>query len=278
MANGFSERIDCLRPEATRIAKPEIIISALHFQWETVEEAFDRCLSDFGLDGIEFSYPHPRFGPQQLDEARELSEETGLRINGHFWGNLARGDANDATACLHRWLHTAVKAGFDQIICHGGSCRQHWTGVETVCEGIREVMKEFQQHGITLALENHYPFTYNRRWELFSSPQEFTHLAATVQSDALGFCIDYGHSRMNDCTDALLEAIGPRLVNAHIADNMGVHDDHLPFGEGCIQWEDVLTKTFEVGFRGPFTLEFPLEKRREPVAECVRAIQDLYGG
>lgn len=265
-----------MRREAKDINRPEIILSALHFDWETVEEACDRCLNNFGFDGIEFSYPHPRFGPRQLDEARTLSEKSGLRLNGHFWGNLASEDRADAATSLRRWLRTAVLAGFEQVIVHGGSCREHDQGIERVCEVIQQVIGEFEESGVILAVENHYPFAYNRRWELFSTPDEFTYLAGEVDSKALSFGIDYGHSRMNDCTGALLDAMAPRLVNVHISDNMGTDDDHLPFGEGVIEWNSVLRKTRQVGFEGPFTIEFPVEEKEECLGNCIETIQRFY--
>ncbi|MFO7945614.1 MAG: sugar phosphate isomerase/epimerase family protein [Armatimonadota bacterium] len=257
--------------------RPEIFISALHFEWETVEEAFDRCLNDFDAHGIEFSYPHPRFGPQQLEQARELSEDTGVQTNGHFWGNLAAAETDEAAAMLRQWLEIARRAGFRQIIAHGGARRQHEAGIKIVTRGIQQAIDEFEEHGVILALENHYPFTYERRWELFSTPEEFTHLRDAVENPALGFCLDYGHSQMNNSTPDLLGAMGQRLVNTHIADNMGVHDDHLPFGEGVIPWETMLRGTEDIGFRGPFTFEFPLDESPECTGACRRMVQDIFG-
>jgi sugar phosphate isomerase/epimerase len=81
---------------------------------------------------------------------------------------------------------------------------------------------------------------------------------------------------MTGNTLGLLQRVGHRLVYTHLADNLGGHDDHLMFGEGAVPWREVLTATRDTGYRGPFTVEFPVRESMEGLEQCRRMLRDLY--
>jgi len=69
----------------------------------------------------------------------------------------------------------------------------------------------------------------------------------------------------------------PYLAYAHVADNMGEHDDHLAFGEGTVGWEAVIGATLATGFRGPYVIEFPEGPEPGRFAAFVEFVRGLRG-
>jgi len=48
---------------------------------------------------------------------------------------------------------------------------------------------------------------------------------------------------------------GGRLITTHLQDNHGARDEHLPPGDGAIDWEDVAAALREIGYPGCLMLE-----------------------
>ncbi len=257
-----------------------VIISCLHYEWETVAEAFDRCANEFGLDGIEFSlHPdsgHPHLPEDEYDLARELAEESGLRLSAHVWDNPAQLGAADAAERLLGWLDVAREVGFRHVIVHGGSHNDQWRGIEITREALASIAPEYEAAGVILCLENHYAYDYREQHELFSTSEEFRAALDAIDSPAVAFCLDYGHSHMTGNTLDLLERVGHRLAYTHLADNMGEHDDHLAFGRGTVPWREVLAATRAAGFRGPFTVEFPVRGDHQALRQCLNLLEEVY--
>jgi sugar phosphate isomerase/epimerase len=260
---------------------PQVTISALHYEWETPEEAFDRCLNEFGLDGIEFSVVEgagrPHLLEAEYDRVAELAAKWPVLLSGHVWGDLPPLGLQGAIDQLGTWLALARHLRFRYLVVHGGTHDDRDTGLDLVCGALSEVADEYEGAGVALCLENHYAWEYRDCHELFGSAAEFVELFERVESPGLGFCLDYGHSHMTGNTHELLKRVGRRLVYAHLADNMGEHDDHVAFGEGTVPWPEVLSATRDVGFAGPFTVEFPVRGGNlRPLRSCLDLVHQVY--
>ncbi|KLK89412.1 hypothetical protein SZ63_02035 [Methanoculleus sediminis] len=73
-------------------------------------------------------------------------------------------------------------------------------------------------------------------WEIcfFRSPEFLDRLAARD----LGFALDVGHAHANGNLEAFLEREG--AIHVHLHDNHGSRDDHLPCGNGSIDFRRVM--------------------------------------
>lgn len=70
---------------------------------------------------------------------------------------------------------------------------------------------------------------------LFTLPEYLELFKEFPQAMAL---IDTGHAHVNGWNLAeVVEALGSRLLACHVHDNDGNGDDHLPVGQGNIDWE-----------------------------------------
>ncbi len=260
---------------------PPITISALHYEWQTPEQAFDRCLNEFGLDGIEFSVHEgagrPHLLQTEYDHVAELAAGWPLLLSGHVWGDLAQLGLVGAAEQLRSWLEISRHLRFRYLVVHGGTHDHRQSGVDLMCDVLGEVADDYATAGITLCIEDHYAWEYDDCHELFGTAEELVGLFERVRSRGIGFCLDYGHSHMTGNTHELLQKVGDHLVYSHLADNLGEHDDHLAFGEGTVPWLEVLTATRDIGYRGPLTVEFPVrDGHLKPLHDCLEIIRQVY--
>ena len=87
-------------------------------------------------------------------------------------------------------------------------------------------------------------------------PEPLRCLMAHISSDRIGICLDIGHASYSRA--ALAEwfaCLGDRIGYLHLSDNQGLFDDHLPLGQGNIDWEQVNGLWKALGRDIPITLE-----------------------
>ncbi len=99
--------------------------------------------------------------------------------------------------------------------------------------------------GVRVALEN-MPRMYTATG---TRPQELTEL---IEGTGLGICLDIGHAHTNGLIAEFLP-LRDRIINVHIHDNRGEFDEHLPIGDGTIDFPAVL-RGLE-GYRGNYVIE-----------------------
>ena len=88
-------------------------------------------------------------------------------------------------------------------------------------------------------------------------PDHLLRLRAAVGSKRLGFCFDAGHATLFSRlpVQKWMEAFGPGLRELHLHDNRGLRDDHLPVGEGSINFRGVLLAAGDAGAKPILTVE-----------------------
>ena len=230
-------------------------ISCLHYTWDSLEDAFRRCVEEFGLELIEFSTG--RISEEDYETCRTLSEKYSIQLGLHAWGNLPAMGQDDGIAEALKLLGMCERMGAGYIVLHLGSHPNRNVGIKIAADICEEIAPDYEYKGVLLCLENHYPYEYEGRNELGGEPGDFLALFSQVDSPNIRFCLDYGHSNMADNTDDFIERLHPYLAYTHIADNMGEHDEHLAFGQGTVDWEHALAETLKTGFPGPYVIEFP---------------------
>lgn len=110
-------------------------------------------------------------------------------------------------------------------------------------------------------------------------PDHLLRLRAAVGSERLGFCFDPGHASLFSRlpVQKWIEALGPGLREMHVHDNRGTRDDHLPVGEGSINFRGVILAARDAGAKPVLTVE-PHRREHFPRAvSSLRAILDNLG-
>ncbi len=252
-------------------------VSALHYKWETVEDACRIARDELGVEIIEFSYRGEEglsgaFDPN-LREIRKARDSFAgeVRFSLHAWFNIPAAGAVTSAETLKRTAEFAYDAGAAEAVLHMGKYPDRKKGIEILKDSLSRAMPHFESAGAVLLLENHYAYDYKGLNELGGEPGDFLDVFRDIKSPNLGFCLDYGHSHMCGNTNEFIEALAPYLKYAHLADNFGDEDSHLAFGEGNLDWGGAFEKTLGAGFAGPFIAEYPA------TAETVRRFKRLLG-
>jgi sugar phosphate isomerase/epimerase len=68
-------------------------------------------------------------------------------------------------------------------------------------------------------------------------------------------CLDTGHTFLGGFWDRFVEISNGRLEHVHACDNNGRYDDHLPPGDGRINWPHVVATLERAAFTGWVMLE-----------------------
>ena len=99
-------------------------------------------------------------------------------------------------------------------------------------------------------------------------PTPLRKLMEMLRSDRIGVCLDIGHVNYSRApVDQWFDQLGGWIRYLHLSDNLGEFDDHLPLGQGCVDWELVNQLWKALGKDIPITLETGnLEATRKSIA------------
>lgn len=167
--------------------------------------------------------------------------------------------------------------GADHVVIHPGFCFSPVFNKKLAQERAKQYIDQLCEIAkpldVKLVIEN---VGYNGS-SLFT-PDEFTQFLDSIDETA-GYLIDIGHAHLNQWDiPKLIRDTKDRLLALHIHDNSGTGDDHLPIGEGNIQWEEIFAAMREVSNDCQMILEYapntPLEKLREGKELLAR---EIYG-
>lgn len=124
----------------------------------------------------------------------------------------------------------AKKMGAKHIVFHSscasflrGSYLDYWAAR---CASFYEEL--FERFGINIWIEN--------SQDVDAVP--IRKLMERISVPGIGVCLDLGHvnySRMP--MEGWFESLGEWIGYLHLSDNMGLFDDHLPLGEGTVDWK-----------------------------------------
>lgn len=104
---------------------------------------------------------------------------------------------------------------------------------------INELIKEAESKKIKLLIEN----IGISRLDIDEDIEEFKSILRKFE---LGMCLDTGHANIKWGGERTVKDLGDYVEQIHVADNFGEYDQHLPAGEGNINWmvyKDLICKS-----------------------------------
>jgi sugar phosphate isomerase/epimerase len=160
-------------------------------------------------------------------------------------------------------LETAADLGAAKAVLHPGyisglAVAVMQQAVALAMESLGAVAQRAQALGMTLCIENLFP-----KFRPFADPADFQRLFDLFPQ--LKFVLDIGHAHMEDKSGRrIIDFIarhGHRLAHVHVSDNKGRTDDHLPVGQGNIDFAAFTQALRRSGYDDTLTLEIFVEDR-----------------
>jgi sugar phosphate isomerase/epimerase len=157
---------------------------------------------------------------------------------------------------LFKAAEAAAEIGVRHLVLHPGPEREgrppaeeFFHHLERACESVSAVAKRCRELGLNLLLENMLPHL------LFGRTQDMMYIMGAVEGDHVGTCLDTGHANLAGDLPSVIHKLSCHLRMVHVNDNRGDWDEHLPPGEGSVNWKDILAQLENYGFRGALILE-----------------------
>lgn len=243
-------------------------------------------LEPSGAIGIEIGTPPRHFDPLQddqvdaLDRTLRASSMQAISIHAPFGGLLDLADPNP------RHRHAAIGAiltaatairrlGGDLVIVHPSDLERHGRDTRArmadCADSLRLLAVNCAREGVTVVLESPLPHLIG------GHPHEFAWILAHSHED-IRVCLDTGHTALGRHWREFVEVAGPRLVHIHASDNHGQWDDHLPPGDGALDWPDIARSLREVNYDGWIMLEVacPPADRASYFGRAVARARELF--
>ncbi|WP_020124597.1 sugar phosphate isomerase/epimerase [Streptomyces canus] len=241
-------------------------------------------LADLGYDGVGLTLDHMHLDPLAPDLAARtrrlgrrldalgltVTVETGARYvldpRRKHGPSLLDPDPDDRARradLLLRAVQVAADLGAHAVHCFSGitpTGTDPDTAWKRLAETLTPVLDTATIAGVPLAVEP-------EPGHLLATLADFHHLRAALDDPAaLGLTLDIGHCQ---CLEPLppadcVRAAGPWLRHVQIEDmRRGVHE-HLPFGDGDIDFPPVLAALADTGYQGLTVVELPRHSHAGP--------------
>ena len=215
-------------------------------------------LHQAGVTAVELGTPPRHFDPWRHDQVRQLGQELRrleiqpIAIHAPFGGLLDLSDPNPH----HRHAAMgAILAAASAVRDVGGSrVVVHATDVVRTPQNVNErlscgaasliVLARACQHmDVTLLVETPLPHLVG------GHPDELALLVHQLDR-RVGVCFDTSHATLGHHWDGFVEVVGDRLMHVHANDHRGQFDDHLPPGQGVIDWRHIRDTLVQLEFGG----------------------------
>ncbi len=166
-------------------------------------------------------------GERELSPTRESSAPLSI-------SDLERTRRLEAVDEIKRVLDMAEDMPFRYLVQHLGSSRDDADPrrFDAAFNSLEHLHIFAKQRGVTIALEN-------TPGDL-ATPANLRQFIADTRLTDLRLCFDIGHAHLEGGVLPNLELMRDLVVTAHIHDNHGEKDEHLPPNQGDIDWKAAL--------------------------------------
>ena len=255
-----------------------------------------RLIAETGYESVAITVDHYCLNPfatdlpQQLQEMRALLEqyrlssviETGARFllnprakHEPTLVSAAPADRARRIDFLKRCIDEAAFLESAAVSYWAGQLKEEIpreTAMARLAEGCREVIEYANEKQVKLAFEP-------EPGMLIETLSDFAELLQHVDHPCFGLTVDIGHLQCMEETpiSQYLQPWGDHIFNIHIEDMVaGVHD-HLRFGEGEIDFVDVLSGLRQINYTGGVHVELSRHSHMAPdvVRESFQFLRDI---
>lgn len=221
------------------------------------------AIAEAGVPLVEIGTPPRHFvpwDPLQTMAVRDRLRQRNMRavsIHAPFGGMLDLSDPNPqhrrgAIAAILATAAALDVIGGRYVVVHPSDTPREGRDVRQRLADCRSALVELEaglrSRRMILTLETPLPHLIG------GDPGEFKWLLEGLPPQA-AVCLDTGHTTLGGHWRACLRAAGSRLAHVHATDNHGRTDDHLPPGDGDINWKTITHSLREARYQGAIILE-----------------------
>jgi len=201
-------------------------------------------------------------GSERLDAARRQLERAGVQIGLHTLSavNIAETSpflSSAADEYLAAYVDAAEHLGARWIVVHGG---YHFTSdkksrMDAAVARIARAAKLAEKRNARILLENLNPEPAQAEVHyLCADLEECKYYFDRLDSPALGwsFTVNHAHIRPNRVDEFMQKLDLERCGEVRLADCRGTHEEHLPPGEGTLDFRGMFAALEKRGYRGHY--------------------------
>ncbi len=251
------------------MTKPRISISTC-FDYAVPVETQIPLIAEAGFTHISLGKDVNHSGildRQKRRKLRDLLDHHNLEIDTIHGPQLC---SPGSTGQLRETINAAADLGAPVIVVHPGPFELNEADLSqslaTVLHTLEKTTPEIEQAGIKIALENVMP-----------GPATELAVRALGQLDSglFGFCYDSSHEQIDGPRPhELLEMLKDRVIAVHLSDRIKEFVDHVPPGDGFIDWPKVVALLKDTAFAAPLLFEVMIE--HTSVKETIPFLKLVY--
>ncbi len=216
-----------------------------------------------GLRGVELGTPPNHFDPADRRAIRDVADRVHtlhlvpVSIHAPFGGGLelSAADPRERQAAIGRTAMAAAalrQLGGSLVVVHPTDVPRADTDVERrldyTIESLNRLASICHAMSLRLAVETPLPHLIG------GSPGEFEWILRQLDR-AVVVCLDTSHATLAGNWDRFIAIAGDRVAHVHANDHRGQFDDHLPPGDGLIDWPHIASTLRAIGYTGWVMLE-----------------------
>jgi sugar phosphate isomerase/epimerase len=253
-----------------------MLYGAMNFPIKSVLAEIDE-FARLGFDYLELAMDPPQAHYSTISENKEAIlkalDSHSMQLVCHLptfvsIADLTEGIRKASLTEMFKSLEVAAELNALKVVLHPG----HISGLGVFVmqtalhfgrKSLTAIIAKADQLGICICLENMFP-----RFQTYFKPEHFGEILE--QFTDLKITLDTGHANIDNRDGSkLLDFIrrfSHRIGHVHLSDNFGKRDDHLPIGEGTIDFDRVAKALKECGYDDTITLEIFAEDRQKLLA------------
>ncbi|MBN2292220.1 MAG: sugar phosphate isomerase/epimerase [Pirellulales bacterium] len=164
----------------------------------------------------------------------------------------------------------AAALGVRYLVIHPGPEKggfpekERFERMENAADVLTDVSNACREHKLALVLENMLPHLFSGR------VRELLWILGALDTIDVGICLDTGHAYLSGDLSTVVNKLSGHLWMMHATDNHGQRDDHLPPGEGEIEWKKLLYQLSGIGFNGAIILEVAGQEDHQAMLDGAR--------
>jgi len=216
-----------------------------------------------GVTGVEIGTPPRHFNPADVGQVNAVHDAlrdfslTAISLHAPFGTHCELADPDDArrrsaTTSILTAAAALKQLGGRLVIVHPSDLERHHHDAQARLAdsvgSLEELAQGCARMGLVLVIESPLPHLIG------GHPDEFAWILRQLK-DHVRVCLDTGHTFLGQHWQAFLNVADGKLAHVHVNDNHGHRDDHLPPGDGQIDWKEISRSLAAVNFAGWAMLE-----------------------